>query len=770
MAATQPDNLPQLTPTVQAALVGLRRRIRRYVWLEGLAAAAVWLGACFWTSMAVDWIFEPPAPGRAIFLAIVGIGLAGVLFRFIGNRVFVPLTDSNMATLLERRFPQLEDSLLTSVLLTPRRPDEAGYSADMLARTSREADRRLSGVALPDIFDPMPLWRKIVIALGMTAAVVGLAIAEPEVLGTWTQRNLLLGERLWPRKIRLEPVGFDNGVAKVASGADFDLVVQAFRGDTELAVLPQSVEIRYRIEGGARGRHTMNRLGVSSVPLTPQQAASWEVLQEYGYTLRGVLAPVVFDIVGGDVHLRNYQIQVVPNPTLARIELEYVYPAYMDRPRRTMPVAGTMQVPVGTRLIVHGRANKPLKSVRIEFSTADRHAAEVRRLEGDSLGADRTELALSLKPLDRDTTLLFSLLDADGIKSREPIPLALVVVPDDPPQLAVRLAGIGTAITPQARLPVAGRINDDYGIAKAWFDYAVDKQKPGTVSLATLPKHPTEFLLTDSAMEVGPLKLTRGQRLSVSLKAADLCDLKKTPGVGSSESWLLDVVSPEELRAMLEARELVLRQRFEAIIQEVTETRDLLLRMDFSVPGATKPAAKTDSKKPSGAEPGEQTPPPEKVSPAESAARRTERVLQTLQNCRKNAQETLGVAEAFDDIRQQLTNNRIDTEELKNRVGASIAEPLHRIVEEMFPEIERRLERLQAVVADAKAGPQRRDAARQQADEILLAMRKVLSRMVELEDFNELVDRLRTIIRLQEQAAKQTKELQKQRIRDLLEK
>ena len=33
---------------------------------------------------------------------------------------------------------------------------------------------------------------------------------------------------------------------------------------------------------------------------------------------------------------------------------------------------------------------------------------------------------------------------------------------------------------------------------------------------------------------------------------------------------------------MLEARELVLRQRFEAIIQEVTETRDLLARMDFA--------------------------------------------------------------------------------------------------------------------------------------------------------------------------------------------
>ena len=42
--------------------------------------------------------------------------------------------------------------------------------------------------------------------------------------------------------------------------------------------------------------------------------------------------------------------------------------------------------------------------------------------------------------------------------------------------------------------------------------------------------------------------------------------------------------------------------------------------------------------------------------------------------------------------------------------------------------------------------------------------------MVELEDFNELVERLRTIIQIQEQITAQTKERQKQRIHDLLEK
>ena len=68
-------------------------------------------------------------------------------------------------------------------------------------------------------------------------------------------------------------------------------------------------------------------------------------------------------------------------------------------------------------------------------------------------------------------------------------------------------------------------------------------------------------------------------------------------------------------------------------------------------------------------------------------ALRTLRVQQALQNSRKNTQETLGVAEAFDDIRLQLTNNRIDTEELKLRLGPGIAEPLRKIADADVPRI-----------------------------------------------------------------------------------
>jgi hypothetical protein len=249
----------------------------------------------------------------------------------------------------------------------------------------------------------------------------------------------------------------------------------------------------------------------------------------------------------------------------------------------------------------------------------------------------------------------------------------------------------------------------------------------------------------------------------------------------------LDVVTPDQLRAMLESRELVLRQRFEAIIQEVTETRDLLLRIDFGSPGAdpktaekgtegggsgVTPAAGEEKGKKigDGAEPGEEPGDQSaRSSPERQLAVRTLRVQRALTNSTKNAHETQSVAEGFDDIRLQLVNNRIDTEELIRRLEQGIAKPLHDVAQEMFPRLQSRLERLQESLEDEKLGSQRRDLARQQADAILLEMRRVLDRMIELEDFNEAVELLRTIIKLQEQLEEQTKQLHKEKIRELLE-
>ncbi len=861
---------PELAPVVRSTLAALRRRIRRYVWLHGLAAAVAWLGIAFWISLAIDWTFEPPAAVRGVVLGIAGLVLAWLLFRLILRRAFARLSNRSMAMLLERHFPQFDESLLTAVELTER-PGELGpYSRRMLAQTCRRAAEPIRGVRLQRIFNPMPLRSSLLAAALLAASTAGFGLLAPEALGVWTRRSLLLHEELWPRKTRLLVEGFEDGTVKVARGADLEIIAKA---DLGMPVVPSVVEVRYRTEGGARLRAAMSRLGTAD--------RSRDEFQEYSHTFTGVLTPIRFDVVGGDVAVRDLRIEVVDAPTIVEMLLDCRLPNYMDRPLRTLPVTGVVQLPVGTQITVRAKANKDLVKVQVDDGEAlqvhlpeplrllenvleaqdrireqTKIGGDCRRLAGRQrdLAADLRALAASAEdrvadaveqpaagenqdlsqgqdskpaPLEaaqermqeaaaslregnradagqlqeeavrqlrearpqleavcrfrafehtianftRDTTLSFALLDTDHIKSRGPLRLGLAAVADQPPQLSVQLRGIGSAITAEARLPAAGRITDDYGIAKVWFDYAIDQKQQGDRPIESPPGNATEFRL-EQALEVGELSLKPGQKLLVCVKAADRYDLAEQPNVGTSERWLLDVVTPEQLRTILEARELVLRQRFERIMQEVTETRDSLLRMEFDAASAGTdskgPADEQDETGGEGAEPEDEAEPEAETSPDRLSDLRTLRVQRAVQNGRKNAHETLGVAEAFDDICRQLINNRIDIPELKTRLRSGIADPLRDVAERMFPELERRLERLEATLAD-DAGPEDRTLAVEQVDAILKAMQAVLERMLELEDFNKAVDLLREIIREQEKLSEQTRQRHRQKLRELLE-
>ena len=381
-----------------------------------------------------------------------------------------------------------------------------------------------------------------------------------------------------------------------------------------------------------------------------------------------------------------------------------------------------------------------------------------------------------------EIALQFTLRDTDGLKTRDPLVLTLVAVPDEPPEVKVRLVGTREpVVTPMGRLPVTGTISDDHGLGRVWFDYTVEQraapavaktppgdssQKPGDppkaplqrsgeVPLAELPKHLAEYAVKEADLKAAQLSLATGQRLTLAVRAADLCTFGNGPNIGSGETWQLDVVSEDELVTRLEAQELLVKQRFEAIVEEMAETRNLLLKMDFTPPEkaiTTAPKAKQ-----AGAEPGEHPDESPKFTADELNKRRLERTLQALQNCRKNASETADVAAAIEEIRLQLDNNQANTEARKERIEKRVLQPLHDIVDRMFPVLDQRLSALQAVVDNLSVGPKRRDDAQKQADQILAKMLEVLDHMMKTEDFNiNVVQRLKKIIVRQKELTQRT--------------
>ena len=116
-----------------------------------------------------------------------------------------------------------------------------------------------------------------------------------------------------------------------------------------------------------------------------------------------------------------------------------------------------------------------------------------------------------------------------------------------------------------------------------------------------------------------------------------------------------------------------------------------------------------------------------------------------------------------------MVNNRIYTEELRIRIEQDIVAPLEDLGNTQFVELDKRLALLEKAANNSDEAPTLRDGALEQVDLILRSMRGVLSRMAELEDFNEAVELLRSIIGEQEDLRRQTLERRKDKLRQLLE-
>jgi hypothetical protein len=473
---------------------------------------------------------------------------------------------------------------------------------------------------------------------------------------------------------------------------------------------------------------------------------------------------MTLDVVGGDDRVRDLVLKVVDRPELVGMEINCEYPAYLNRPARRLPVVGGMRIPEGSRLTFFAAATKPLTSV--EFRSAN-HSELHQQLTNDT---PQETLAWQYGVLSADDVLIINFVDTDGVECREPYRVSLSSVLDEPPQIAVRLAGIGTAITPDAVLPFAGQVTDDYGLDRIWFSYQVDDgpeherpfehQPSGQLQLTELERFDTRP--SNGRSQETKLLLKPGQVLHLSIQASDFYDLGESPRAGRSAQFTLDVVSVSQLLALLERRELELRQRFEAIIAKLTDTRNLLSRIDFK--DEVDQSQNTSAEDPQNAQ-------SDGTSPADSAerarARRRLRLAGAQQNVTQSSHEVLGVAESFDDIYDQLENNRVDNADLKSRIHEQIALPLRALGEHRMTELDAKLQLVERQITNVdKAVPAIAESVKL-ADQILVDMQHVLDRMLELESYNEVVALLRDIIHDQGELSERTKQRQADRLRDL---
>jgi len=774
--------------------------------VSGLLFLVCCAAIVFWTTTTLDagWFqlqkLELPVGLRAILLAV--LLPCGLLL--LAMRVIFPLVrrlrDSDIALLVERRFPQFQDRLITSVESSHAIPDQGPLVRPMLERSVREADALAGNVAAEDVFDTSNLKRLGLMSGGLMLSVACVGIVSPQSLTRWWnafvrcdeiyhQRSteLVLHAVSQPGDRRIAFQAIDERLTyRHPRGADLELEMTVPDGGPQAGqmwIVPDRVRVDVIRVDGSRSR--------TYVSTSSDRTFRFVVTQ--------LREPVEIELLAGDYRTRvPYRIDVVNPPGIDSVRLMCTYPDYTGwnqlRERMLTITGSEVQLPIGTSFELAATSSKALQSVRIvsdQFElSGDRDSSRLLLRDeqtssnsdsGPLLSVDGRTITARMLIVPPDTTtagdvaepnttktittdnsilqipssanLRFFLHDDDDVMSASPETLRVQGIPDAPPIVAAQMNGVGNAVTRLARIPVTGRIRDDYGLTSAGFEFLVDDESTWRPRpFRRVPTtHATDFDLQRSddepfeIFDLQPLELSEGQTLTLAVVASD-GNRMPTPAVTRSEPLLFRIVSNEEVLSLLYTREISLRNRFEEVIAQLEEVRDDLQfhsdvarRVDATGASAT----------------------------LEDRASLNTSATRSGNNLRRQTNELNSIVEGFEGIVQQLENNAIPPQQQAEDMRAMIVRPLQNVSGEMMASADRAVSAFRVAAMDLQPTGLLVNRSSEKVSDVIASLKLILENVRDMAEFHELLKEGKAIEDKLEELMQNMKDLQK---RELLEK
>ncbi|APZ96774.1 hypothetical protein [Fuerstiella marisgermanici] len=792
----------QLPDALRDLIAAMRSRLRRYSLISGTLAILTIGAIAFWLTSGIDagWFalqrLELPGGLRWLLLVLMIAGGLWLLVQHLLRPLLRRTRDAELALLLERRFPQFQDRLITAVENRSGYPDDGPLVGNMLDRTVQQAESVAANVSPDDVFNFAPLKKRSWIAGVLVLSIAGSAFARPGSLQRWWNAFVLQKETYHLRTTALDfSVVAQPGDRRMAfrenenrplylhpRGADLELEMTVPDGNSETGdpwVVPERVRVDVIRFDGNRSR----------TYVSPTSERSFR------FILTRLQETVEIEVLAGDYRTPvPLRIEAVTPPSINGLEAECIYPEYTgwNQQRESLvPIMGSeVSLPVGTSLKLTATSNKPLKSARITTDffevVGDRESTELIPRQGYSVieaptsplisedglamtASFRVSLAAAdsdsapdeqregepvtadgFQPVPSNTSLRFLLHDEDDIISTSPESLRIRGIPDKPPVIATRVTGVDNAITRRAIVPVTGIIQDDYGLETARFEYIVDDETTWRTSSFKSPvsRGTTEHELGSAAdgtlerFNVSLLDLTEGQTLALGVVATDQCSIPD-PNSTRAEPIVFRIVSNEELLSLLYTRELNLRRRFEDVIQQLQLVReDLEFHKDVAVRVEAAGDAEANSE--------------DRIGLTTAATR-------SGNNLRRQNNEMESIVEAFDEIGQQLVNNAIPPQQLAQDMKTDIIDPLQKITKTLMMDADRSVSRFRVAVTSGKPASQLADQSVKDVSNVIAELKLILEKVRDMAEFHEIYQEGKYILEDLLKNWEETRELQKKR-------
>ncbi|MGQ9650132.1 MAG: hypothetical protein ACUVXJ_08475 [Phycisphaerae bacterium] len=683
-------------------LEALAKRIRLYLLADGLAVVSPAVLAAVLITLAVDYTFRLDASTRWVQAILVCGVVCWLSWRYLIRPAAVVLTQTDLATIVERKHPELGGRLIAATEFVPSSPSVTRGSAALIDKVIEQANDAASQLRFFDSLNHRRAIRQATLGLTGLVGVAGLLLAAPATMGLWFERNVLLRSVEWPLKNRLVVEGLTEGKLVVPRGDDATISAAVVPGYEA----PRQAYIHYHGTGSLRGQAQMPEVRGQPV--------------RFIHTFEHLTETVTCRIIGGDAQTDPFTIEVIDRPSITRARIRIASPAYTRlEPYELREGQNVAEALLGSEIRLNIETDQPVAS-----------AILVRDLGGkqSTLGPAECVGEREFVATDRPTASAayhFELTSPSGLTNVGPrVPLTRFVVrvnPDRAPVVKMRIQGAGEMITPQAVLPTDMEFSDTYGLASVSVVFSSGKSgDKGVVEPLAGFEQGAKIFNRSLQWSVAEHALAEGDRLSIWAEAADFDDVSG-PNVGKSTPAVFRVVSREELTADLNRRQHEYRQDFERRLRRQEEIYSELL-------SALEPAATISDRR-----------------------QRDQRLRQLARRQRDQASQVATVARQFEQVLAEMRVNALSSPTVEEGLGRGVAQPLRGLAREQMPAAAEIIDRL-AGREDAESIRQARAAQSTLRDE----MNSILARMLEWERLEEAVILLRDILNMQRNVAKET--------------
>ena len=537
--------------TILDRLSKLRSQLTQWIVVRGMSQWLLIILGVLLADILIDRVFKMDFSQRCIMLGVM-IFVAGL---FLFWRLLKPLAarPGNDALLheVERGNSELKESIISSVELSRVEDFESvGVSQQLASISIDKGIEDAKQTNFGDVIDKAGHRKNLgILGAGIVAmALLGVGVASTNFLGTWFNRNILLGSQQWPQGTYLEIVGAKDGKVTLPRGVNHRQLVNI----TEKSSV-RDINLNLEIENSSGGRT------IYSMKPTGKLDG-----RQHAFMFNNISSKFRFRATGGDDVTDWVTVDLVEPPAIVELEMKVHLPPYTQADPVSIKGDGPHPVLDGSWLEVAGKLNKPISNAVLKSG----ETSFPMKLSDDGLtfmASPGKDSGLVSGPYE------FELLDEGELGNVRKSKFTLSLKEDVAPRVRAELLGISGLVSSRAMLPTEYQIVDEYGLNDIGFEanWKTEQPQPDqpvstSAVIGTLDQQKTKPWRSAenvAVFDLLPLKLPPGTSFRLAVVAHD--NRPETPGEGKSQEFLLRIVTDEELRADLLRREDEQRKAFE---------------------------------------------------------------------------------------------------------------------------------------------------------------------------------------------------------------